>query len=96
MTSELGLGMLGSIVKGALVIGLIIGGLIFGIMYWLGIFSNKEEPVPCNCKTSEQIILIHEKRSRFIDAMTYPNHSLTKQEKDSLIDSITKYTNLLK
>lgn len=71
-----------------------------GVLFLIGMFIDRryplKEPVPCKCKTSEQIINLHEKRSMWVDKLEYPTKVLTKKEKENIIDSITKYTNLLK
>lgn len=92
MSDDLGLGMLGSLIKGAL----FMGGLVVGIPLLIFMFwpkQKKESPVPCNCTKGIQFIKWHEKRIMFIDRLRYPTQELTN--KQNLLDSIDYYTNLI-
>jgi hypothetical protein len=86
----------GRIDAGGIAVLLLCLGLVVIMVWQFFLTAIKEKTALCKCKTSQEIILLHEKRSRFIDALEYPNHQLTKKEKDSIIDSVTHYTNLLR
>lgn len=58
--------------------------------------EDSADTLEVKCKSTEEVIMLHEKRTYFIDKLNYPTKELSKKEIKNLRDSITKYNKLLK
>lgn len=75
-----------------LLAGIIIGFLAGG--YKISQKHVAKEQI--RCRTATEIILLHERRERFVNALEYPVNMLTDKERLQLVDSINYYNTLLK